>query len=74
MAFGDFVKSQFIDVIEHVDENSKLLVYKYERYKDEIKQDRPSSFPLQSLSVDLCIHCLRLSAEVGHIVAEERQL
>lgn len=38
MAFGDFVKSQFIDVIEHVDESSKLLVYKYERYKDEIKQ------------------------------------
>lgn len=38
MGFGDFVKSQFIDVIEYVDESSKLLVYKWERYKDEIKQ------------------------------------
>lgn len=38
MGFGDFVKSQFIDVIEYVDGSSKLLVYKWERYKDEIKQ------------------------------------
>lgn len=38
MSFGDFVKGQFIDVIEHVDESNKLLVYKWERYGDEIKQ------------------------------------
>lgn len=38
MGFGDFVKGQFIDVIEHVDEGGKLLVYKHDRYKDEIKQ------------------------------------
>lgn len=41
MAFdlGDFVKSQFIDVIEFVDDtNGKLLVNKYERYQDEVKQ------------------------------------
>lgn len=38
MGFGDFVKGQFIDVIEHVDESNKLLVYKWERYGDEIKQ------------------------------------
>lgn len=38
MGFGDFIKGQFIDVIEHVDESNKLLVYKWERYADEIKQ------------------------------------
>ncbi len=38
MGFGDFVKSQFIDVIEHVDDSNKLLVFKYTRYGDEIKQ------------------------------------
>lgn len=37
MGFMDFVKGQFIDVIEHVDEGSKLLVYKYTRQGDEIK-------------------------------------
>ena len=32
MAFGDFVKSQFLDVIEFVDESQgKLLVSKFER-------------------------------------------
>ena len=47
MAFGDFVKSQFLDVIEFVDESQgKLLVSKFERKyvtesgigKDEIRQ------------------------------------
>lgn len=38
MGFGDFIKSQFIDVIEHVDESDKLLVYKFTRTRDEIKQ------------------------------------
>ena len=38
MGFGDFVKGQFIDVIEHVDEEGKQLVYKYDRGDDEIKQ------------------------------------
>ena len=38
MGFGDFIKGQFIDVIEHVDEENKLLVYKFDRYGDEIKQ------------------------------------
>ncbi|MBP3478855.1 MAG: SPFH domain-containing protein [Oscillospiraceae bacterium] len=38
MGFGDFIKGQFIDVIEHVDESNKLLVYKFTRYGDEIKQ------------------------------------
>ena len=38
MGLGDFIKGQFIDVIEHVDETNKLLVYKFERYGDEIKQ------------------------------------
>ena len=36
MGLGDFIKGQFIDVIEHVDETNKLLVYKFERYGDEI--------------------------------------
>ena len=35
---NEFIKSQFIDVIEHVDDSNKLLVYKWERYGDEIKQ------------------------------------
>lgn len=38
MSFGEFVKGQFADVIEHVDESGKLLVSRYERYGDEIKQ------------------------------------
>ena len=38
MGFVDFVKGQFIDVIEHVDGSNKLLIYKWDRYKDEIKQ------------------------------------
>ncbi|MBO5516927.1 MAG: SPFH domain-containing protein [Firmicutes bacterium] len=38
MGIGDFVKGQFIDVIEHVDDGGKLLVYKHDRYKNEIKQ------------------------------------
>lgn len=38
MGLGDFIRGQFIDVIEHVDETNKLLVYKFERYGDEIKQ------------------------------------
>lgn len=38
MGFGDFVISQFIDVIEHIDESDKLLVFKYTRQGDEIKQ------------------------------------
>lgn len=39
MGFGDFIKEQFIDVIEYVDNNSnKTLVYKYTRRGDEIKQ------------------------------------
>jgi membrane protease subunit (stomatin/prohibitin family) len=38
MGIADFIKGQFIDVISHVDENDKLLVYKYHRYGNEIKQ------------------------------------
>ena len=38
MGFGDFVRGQFIDVIEYVDKSNRMLVYKWERYGDEIKQ------------------------------------
>lgn len=39
MGFGDFVKNQFIDVIEYVDASfSKTLVVKYSRPGNEIKQ------------------------------------
>lgn len=39
MGFGDFVKGQFIDLIEYVDASrEKTLVYKYTRAGDEIKQ------------------------------------
>ncbi|MBR3762629.1 MAG: SPFH domain-containing protein [Lachnospiraceae bacterium] len=39
MGFDDFIKGQFIDLIEFVDENAdKALVYKYTRRNDEIKQ------------------------------------
>lgn len=38
MGLSDFIKSQFIDVIEHVDESNKLLVYKFTRHGNEIKQ------------------------------------
>lgn len=38
MAFKDFVRGQFIDVIEFVDDTKKLLVHKFTRYNDEIKQ------------------------------------
>lgn len=38
MGFGDFIKGQFIDVIEYVDDTSdKSLVYKFTRRGDEIK-------------------------------------
>lgn len=35
--FNQF-KSQFVDVIEHVDQTNKLMVYKYQRPGNEIKQ------------------------------------
>ena len=35
---NSFWSGQFIDVIEHIDESNKLLVSKYERYGNEIKQ------------------------------------
>lgn len=38
MGFLDSLQGQFVDVIEHVDENGKLLVAKYERPGNEIKQ------------------------------------
>lgn len=38
MGIADFIKGQFIDVIEHVDESNKLLVYKFARQGNEIKQ------------------------------------
>lgn len=38
MGIADFIKGQFIDVIEHVDELNKLLVFKFTRQGDEIKQ------------------------------------
>lgn len=38
MGVMDFIKNQFIDVIEYVDEGNKMLVHKYNRYNDEIKQ------------------------------------
>ena len=37
MGLGDFIKGQFIDVIEFVEPGNKLLVYKYTRKGDEIK-------------------------------------
>jgi membrane protease subunit (stomatin/prohibitin family) len=38
MGFLDTVKSQFIDVIEYIDESNKILVSKYDRMNNEIKQ------------------------------------
>lgn len=38
MGFIDAVKSQFIDVIEYIDESNIILVKKFGRYKNEIKQ------------------------------------
>lgn len=38
MGISDFIKGQFIDVIEHVDESNKLLVYKFTRQGNEIKE------------------------------------
>ena len=38
MGVMDFIKGQFIDVIEYVDESNKMIVHKYNRYNDEIKQ------------------------------------
>lgn len=38
MGIMDSLRGQFIDVIEHVDEDGKLIVVKYERPGDEIKQ------------------------------------
>lgn len=38
MGIADFIKGQFIDVIEYVDESNKMLVYKFARQGDEIKQ------------------------------------
>ncbi len=39
MGFGDFIKNQFLDVIEFVDDSSvKILVSKFTRQGDEIKQ------------------------------------
>lgn len=38
MGISDFIKGQFIDVIEYIDESNKLLIHKYTRYGNEIKQ------------------------------------
>lgn len=38
MGFIDTVKSQFVDVIEYIDESNIILVKKFVRYKNEIKQ------------------------------------
>lgn len=39
MGLGDFIKEQFLDVIEYIDESNKILVYKYtNRPSNEIKQ------------------------------------
>lgn len=38
MGIYEFIKGQVIDVIEYVDDNSKLIVHKYERPGNEIKQ------------------------------------
>lgn len=39
MGLGSFLKNQFIDVIEFVDDSpNKLLVHKFTRQGDEIKQ------------------------------------
>lgn len=38
MGVMDFIKGQFIDVIEYVDKSNKMIVHKYNRYNDEIKQ------------------------------------
>jgi membrane protease subunit (stomatin/prohibitin family) len=38
MGIMDFVKGQFIDVIEYVDESNKIIVNKYNRPNNEIKQ------------------------------------
>lgn len=37
MGIGEFIKGQFLDNIEHIDEEQKLLVYKYNRPGNEIK-------------------------------------
>ena len=38
MGFINFVKNQFIDVIEYTDESNKLITYKFNREGNEIKQ------------------------------------
>ncbi len=38
MGIMDFVKDQFIDVIEYIDESNKIIVSKYNRPNNEIKQ------------------------------------
>jgi len=38
MGIMDFVKGQFIDVIEYIDESNKIIVNKYNRPNNEIKQ------------------------------------
>ena len=38
MGITDFIKGQFVDVIEYVDESNKMIVHKYTRYGNEIKQ------------------------------------
>ena len=38
MGISDFIIGQFIDVIEYIDESNKLLVYKFTRQGNEIKE------------------------------------
>lgn len=38
MGFLDSLKEQFIDVIEYTDPDNKIIVYKYVRPGNEIKQ------------------------------------
>ncbi len=59
MGFGDFFFSQFIDVIEFVDTDNNLLVYKYNRHNDEIKQN--ASLIVREGQVAVFIHKGRLA-------------
>ncbi len=64
MPFGERVKGQFIDVIEFVDESQqKLLVSKYVRQGDEIKQG--ASLIVRNGQVAVFVHMGRIADILG---------
>lgn len=63
MGLGEFIRGQFVDVIEHIDTDNKLLVYKYVRPGNEVKQG--ASLIVRNGQVAAFVHMGRIADIFG---------